>query len=161
MQNAGVLPAPSSAMTTWLNVFCHTEDVLGSDSSVFNPWLKKPIQSMKMIILFIALLGAVAAQAQIEIAPREESQKAALQLNNAMGEPDDVPFKLETDLLHPFALKANEVAMLAVPVHSLNEKIRSANDGDTIPVGLARVADENRGGQFVREIDDGGIRDRA
>jgi len=90
---------------------------------------------MKHLIHTLSLLLATHAIAQVEIAPREDTQKAALQLNNAVGQPADLPFKLETDILNAFALNAGEVAMLAVPVHSLKQKIESAKENELIPAG--------------------------
>jgi hypothetical protein len=90
---------------------------------------------MKNIILSISLLTAGAVHAQVEPAPLEEAQKAALTLNNAFGDPTDLPFSLATDLRKPYAIKAGQAAMLAVPVHALKENLKSATDGQLVPVG--------------------------
>ncbi len=86
-------------------------------------------------LLFLTLFTVTSIHAQVEPAPLEEAQKAALTLNNALGEPADVPFQLATDLRKPYAIKAGQAAMLAVPVHSLKENLKTAKDGEIIPVG--------------------------
>lgn len=90
---------------------------------------------MKPFLFILALQLATGLFAQVAIAPREDSQKAALQLNNAVGKLNDAPFKLELDILNAFALKAGQAAILVVPVHSLKSRIETADDGDLIPAG--------------------------
>lgn len=94
-------------------------------------------------------LVTTAAIAAVETVPREEAQKVILLLNNALGEIDDGPFRLELDAFKPHGLKGDgNAGAVAVPVYDLKSKLTRARPGVIIPVGqlwLHKIVPEVKG----------------
>lgn len=89
----------------------------------------------KPLLILLATLTTL-THAAVERVPLEEAQKGTLILNNALGELNDAPFKLEVNAFKPCAIKGDgKAAALVVPAYSLTERIKDARPKTAIPAG--------------------------
>jgi hypothetical protein len=91
---------------------------------------------MKRLLFLPVLAFAIRAIAQ-EPVPTEEAQRIAQKLREAVGQPSDAPFFVDTDTDHPKAIKSGEVGLMAVPDRKLSaQQIEAASKDvkDAIPV---------------------------
>ncbi|HAV63103.1 MAG TPA: hypothetical protein DCY13_12155 [Verrucomicrobiales bacterium] len=89
-----------------------------------------------LTLLSFSLLLQHTAFAAAQPIPRDEAQKVTLLLNNALGDITDGPFRLELNAFKPHGVKGDGMAAaIAVPVHDLNNRIKSARPGLIVPVG--------------------------
>lgn len=94
-----------------------------------------PNMKTSVALLILSLMLSQRAFGQVEHVPQQEAQKAALMVNNALGEPDDLPFTMELNFLKPDAIKGGEAVLLVVPVYRLKEKLIAAGEGEILPAG--------------------------